>query len=58
MTTINPEECLILVVDDNSVNLRFITMVLERGGYQVLTAQSGVKALEMLKEHSPDLEDV
>ncbi|MEB3162041.1 MAG: adenylate/guanylate cyclase domain-containing protein [Prochlorothrix sp.] len=55
MLTINPEDCLILVVDDNSVNLHFITLVLERTGYQVLTAKNGLEALHLLEKCLPDL---
>ena len=55
MQTINPSDSLILVVDDNAVNLHFISMILERQGYQVLTVNSGAAALTVLESCMPDL---
>jgi CheY-like chemotaxis protein len=45
----------ILVVDDDAnIRLIFQTM-LRRSGYDVVTASSGIQALEMLLEKNPDL---
>ncbi len=45
----------ILVVDDGDVERQFISRTLEKGGYQVKTADCGEAALELLKEEVPDL---
>jgi two-component system sensor histidine kinase ChiS len=45
----------ILVVDDNEINLKLISKILELGGYQVATARSGRDALEMIRTRMPDL---
>jgi len=45
----------ILVVDDEIGALTLIGIMLERGGFSVLRAQSGVAALQMLDEVTPDL---
>ncbi len=45
----------ILVVDDNSVNLRMMGYTLQKGGHTVITAVNGVQALERLAENPPDL---
>ncbi len=44
----------ILVVDDDAQVLRSICRVLESAGYDVATAESGVQALEYLKQERPD----
>jgi signal transduction histidine kinase len=41
----------ILVVDDEPVSLQFMTEVLTRYGYDVLEAQSGEQALELVERH-------
>ncbi len=45
----------ILCVDDDPEFLRILGRMLEEKGYEVYLAESGKKALEMLKEVSPDL---
>ena len=45
----------ILVVDDQPANLRVVGMLLSRQGYQVVTAESGPKALEICESEPPDL---
>ncbi|MBP8973816.1 MAG: response regulator transcription factor [Anaerolineae bacterium] len=45
----------ILVVDDEPRMIGFIRMNLELEGYQVLEANSGVRALEMIRTQLPDL---
>jgi len=45
----------ILVVDDESRMIGFIRMNLELEGYQVLEANDGIKALEMVRTQLPDL---
>ena len=45
----------ILVVDDNIDSIMILRSILESQGYAVRTAQSGVEALEQLKDGLPDL---
>jgi CheY-like chemotaxis protein len=46
---------LILVVDDDP-NLRLLLAInLEKAGFQTLQAANGVKALQLLQDHRPDL---
>jgi len=45
----------ILIVDDNSVNLKLATDVLEMEGYAVEKAVDAEQAQEMLKSATPDL---
>lgn len=49
------EKPVILYVDDEPSALESIKMGLEEKGYTILTAESGSKALEILKTHTPDL---
>ena len=46
---------LILVVDDEDVNVRFLTAVLTRRNYDVVAAYDGLTALELFDEKQPDL---
>jgi len=45
----------ILVVDDNSVNLKLASEVLEAEGYAIVTAGDAELAQEILKHTKPDL---
>jgi two-component system, NtrC family, response regulator AtoC len=45
----------ILVVDDDHSSLSTLRDVLQQTGYQIITAQSGVEALERLTDSSPNL---
>ncbi len=45
----------ILVVDDDEMNLRMATFILEQNGYRVITASSGMECLTMLKSRFVDL---
>lgn len=46
---------LILIVDDESRMRRFIRMNMELEGYQVIEADNGLKALDQIRQHNPDL---
>lgn len=46
---------LVLVVDDESRMRRFIRMNMELEGYQVIEADNGIKALDQIRQHNPDL---
>jgi len=52
---IEPEEKLILVVDDESRMVRFVRMNLELEGFRVSEAGSGIEALEKVRDELPDL---
>ena len=45
----------ILVVDDDEHILRLYKEELEEEGYEVITAQTGAKGLEMFERENPDL---
>ena len=45
----------ILIVDDEKNILRSLEGILSDEGFEVLSAESGVEALEMIKESTPDL---
>ena len=46
---------LILIVDDEARMRRFIRMNMELEGYQVIEADNGIKALELIHQQMPDL---
>ena len=46
---------LILVVDDEHDFRAIVSHVLERGGYEVVTAEDGAEALRRFEESQPDL---
>ena len=52
---INPEESIILLVDDLKQNLKLLTFILEAENYQTSFALSGKDALERLNVLKPDL---
>jgi len=45
----------ILVVDDNRQMLEFISNLLEEEGHQVVTAEDGFSALDLLISYTPDI---
>lgn len=45
----------ILVVDDDQMNLMRAKMILSKGGYEILTAESGQNALETVEQEAVDL---
>ncbi|MFH1907121.1 MAG: response regulator [Chloroflexota bacterium] len=45
----------ILVVDDENINLRLVSRLLEMEGYEVVSAQSGEVALHLIEQTAPDL---
>jgi CheY-like chemotaxis protein len=47
--------CRVLLVDDNQDNLAVLARRLQRRGYQVALAQSGIEALQHLRSHTTDL---
>jgi CheY-like chemotaxis protein len=45
----------ILVVDDNEIVIKTISLKLQGAGYQVLTAMDGAAAVAMARKEAPDL---
>ncbi|MGH8024405.1 MAG: response regulator [Limisphaerales bacterium] len=45
----------VLVVDDNDVIVKTISVKLKNAGYQVLTAQDGAEAVALVRKQKPDL---
>lgn len=45
----------ILIVDDNPDDLHAARLVLQRRGWEVLTAHSGAEALDLAHRHQPDV---
>lgn len=45
----------VLVVDDEADVRKFLTAILEKHGYETLTAEDGTEALEIARREKPDL---
>jgi two-component system, cell cycle response regulator DivK len=45
----------ILIVEDNELNMKLFHDLLEAHGYETLQTQEGLKALDIAREHKPDL---
>lgn len=45
----------ILIVEDNPLNRYLVTFLLEQQGYELLVAEDGERALQMLEDDAPDL---
>jgi twitching motility two-component system response regulator PilH len=45
----------VLIVDDSPTEIKKISQILSRSGYQVLTAETGEEGIEMVKRESPDV---
>ena len=45
----------VLIVEDNELNLRLLIDILDYNGYTVLTTRLGESALELARQHRPDL---
>ena len=50
-----PQDAKILIVDDNPTNLEILSNYLIQSGYAVFVKKSGLKALESLEMHRPDI---
>ena len=46
---------LVLVVDDSKLQRRILSSSLNRWGYEVMEAESGMRALEICRERPPEL---
>jgi len=45
----------VLIVEDNELNLRLLSDILEYNGYTIFTTRLGEPALELARQHRPDL---
>lgn len=45
----------VLIVEDNELNMKLFHDLLEAHGYETLQTREGMKALDMAREHKPDL---
>jgi signal transduction histidine kinase len=45
----------ILVIDDEEIVLDSCTQILSRGNFEILTAENGLRGIELIKEFQPDL---
>ena len=50
-----PEECKILVVDDDERIVEIFSVILKRDGYQVISAGDGFTGLKLIEEEQPDV---
>ncbi|MEG0795171.1 MAG: hybrid sensor histidine kinase/response regulator [Odoribacter sp.] len=52
---INPSEFKLLIVDDIQTNILLLRAILKKEGYHILTAASGLEALNVIQNEMPDL---
>lgn len=45
----------ILLIEDNDQNRYLVTFLLERHGYDMVSARDGLHGIELAREHTPDL---
>ncbi|WP_421791924.1 response regulator [Hyphobacterium sp.] len=45
----------VLIVEDNELNMKLFTDLLEAHGYETVGTNNGLNALDLAREHSPDL---
>ncbi len=45
----------VLVIEDNEDNMKLITFILEKNGYQTITAETGAQGIQMAISEKPDL---
>lgn len=50
-----PDGKKILIVEDNELNMKLFNDVLEAQGYTILQTRDGMEALDMAREHLPNL---
>ena len=46
---------IVMIVEDNELNMKLFHDLLEAHGYQTLGTRSGVEALDLARQHRPDL---
>ncbi|TYC63291.1 response regulator [Rhodobacterales bacterium] len=45
----------VLIVEDNELNMKLFHDLLEAHGYNTLQTRTGIEALQLAREHNPDL---
>ena len=45
----------ILIVEDNDLNMKLFRDLMQAHGYQILQTNSGIEALKLARQHTPDL---
>ncbi len=45
----------VLIVEDNELNMKLFHDLLDAHGYETLQTREGLRALELVREHMPDL---
>ena len=45
----------VLIVEDNELNMKLFHDLLEAHGYNTVTTRNGIEALDLAREHRPDL---
>ena len=45
----------VLVVEDNELNMKLFHDLLEANGYNIVQTRSGLEAIDLAREHRPDL---
>ncbi len=45
----------VLVVEDNELNMKLFNDLLEASGYETLQTRNGLEAIDLAREHHPDL---
>ncbi|MEO9166935.1 MAG: response regulator, partial [Aestuariivirga sp.] len=53
--TIEAKAKTILIVEDNELNMKLFNDLLESHGYLVVQTRDGLAALELARQHKPDL---
>ncbi len=45
----------VMIIEDNELNMKLFRDLIEASGYQTVETQSGTEALDLAREHKPDL---
>ena len=45
----------VMIVEDNELNMKLFNDLLEANGYRTIKTRNGMEALELAREHRPDL---
>ncbi len=55
MVAANGAQKTVMIVEDNELNMRLFNDVLDAYGYRTVGTREGLQALELAREHRPDL---
>jgi two-component system cell cycle response regulator DivK len=55
ISPVKSEAKTVLIVEDNELNMKLFNDLLEAHGYKVLQTREGLSALDIAREHKPDL---